>query len=170
MKMTTKLAIDLTDKQIAEYFRRSYTAVDGLWFMKVEERWGCEAALQTDEEVWGVLPKIQARMLKAMTGLDNGMNGLRRAVLTRLTLEGFEFEVEDNPDRIKICIKRCPWHDLLMKSGRESLSGRVGDLICGRENAVWASEFGDIAFKRDNRICEGDEKCVLCFIENVNEP
>ena len=29
--------IELNDKQIAEYFYRCYTSVDGLWFMKVEE-------------------------------------------------------------------------------------------------------------------------------------
>ena len=35
---------DLTEEQKAEYFRRSYTAVDGLWFMKVEERLGFDEA------------------------------------------------------------------------------------------------------------------------------
>jgi hypothetical protein len=167
-----KMKMDLTDKQIAEYLHRSYTAVDGLWFMKSEEKYGFEAALLMDEAVWKVLPKIQARMLKAMIGLDNGIHGLRQAVLTRLTLEGFEFEVEDISDiaGIKIYIKRCPWQDLLVKSGRESLCGRVGDLICGSENSVFASEFGDIAFKRDNRICGGDEKCTLLFVQSSKEP
>ena len=33
-----------------EYFRRSYTAADELWFMKVEERLVAEA-LQMDEAV-----------------------------------------------------------------------------------------------------------------------
>lgn len=162
------MTIELTDKQIAEYFRRSYTAVDGLWFMKVEEIWGFEAALQMDEEVWRVLPKIQARMLKAMTGLRKGMDGLRQAVEIRLDLEGFEFEVEDAFDGINVCVRRCPWHDLMIKSGRESISGRVGDLICGLENTVWASEFGDVTFMRAAQICRGDEMCVLSFSHNTN--
>jgi hypothetical protein len=153
----------MTDRQIAEYFRRSYTAVDGLWFMKVEGQYGFEAALRMDEEVWKVLPKIQARMLMSMIGLNKGMEGLCRAVETRLDLEGFEFEAEKDANSLKIHINRCPWHDLMVKSGRESLSGRVGDLICGLENAVWASEFGDIAFERSDRICKGDERCVLSF-------
>ncbi len=49
----------LTDQQAAEYFHRSFTAVDGLWFMKVEEKHGFDAALEIDNEVWKVLPKIQ---------------------------------------------------------------------------------------------------------------
>ncbi len=155
--------IDLTDRQVAEYFRRSYTAVDGLWFMKVEERYGFDAALQVDEDVWKVLPKIQARTLISMIGLSKDMDGLCHAIETRLVLEGFEFEAEKDANSLKVHIRRCPWHDIMVKSGREAFSERVGDLICGLENTVWASEFGDIAFKRDSQICKGDERCVLSF-------
>ena len=60
---------ELTEEQKTEYFRRSYTAADGLWFMMVEERLGFEQALQIDEAVWKVLPKIQARTMKGMMHL-----------------------------------------------------------------------------------------------------
>lgn len=153
----------MNEEQIAEYFRKSYTAVDGLWFMKVEERYGFDAALQVDEDVWRVLPKIQVRMLQSMLGLEKGMEGLYQAIVARLSLEGFEFEFEKGEGCFEVHISRCPWHDLLVKSGRESLSERVGDLICGLENAVWASEFGDIAFERESQICKGAEKCVFRF-------
>jgi len=66
---------ELTYKQIAAYFHRSYAAADGLWFMKVEEKCGFETALEIDDQVWKVLPKIQARMLKSMLLLDEGMEG-----------------------------------------------------------------------------------------------
>ncbi len=157
------MMIDLTDRQVAEYFCRSYTAVDGLWFLKVEGRYGFETALQVDEEVWRVLPKIQARMLMSMIGLNKDMEGLCHAIETRLALEGFLFEVEKDANSLKVHVSRCPWHDMMVKSGREGLSERVGDLICNLENTVWASEFGDIAFQRDSQICKGDERCVLSF-------
>ncbi len=67
---------DLTDEQKTEYFRRSYTAVDGLWFMMVEEKYGFEATLKLDEAVWKVLPKIQARTIKAMMKLSSGLEGI----------------------------------------------------------------------------------------------
>ncbi len=51
----------LTDQQVAECFHRSFTAVDGLWFMKVEEKHGFEATLEIDYEVWKVLPRIRAQ-------------------------------------------------------------------------------------------------------------
>lgn len=30
--------LQLDERKMVEYFKRSYRAVDGLWFMKVEER------------------------------------------------------------------------------------------------------------------------------------
>jgi hypothetical protein len=41
----------LTDQQICDYSHRSYKAVDGLWFMKAEEKYGFNAALDIDKEV-----------------------------------------------------------------------------------------------------------------------
>lgn len=170
----------LTQEQKTEYFRRSFTAVDGLWFMKVEESLGFEEALRLDEAVWKVLPKIQARTLKGMMHLPGGLPGLEQALSTRLAMEGFLYEIEPREDGFAVIVKRCPWHDLMIKSGRENLSERVSELICRVENSVWASEFSgekektgegeavesmspEIEFEREERICRGEERCVLRF-------
>lgn len=155
--------INLTDKQVADYFRRSYTAVDGLWFMKVEERYGFDAALMLDEAVWRVQPKIQARAIKSMAGLESGLAGLYEGITTRLALEGFEFAAEKDAEGFKVFIKRCPWHDLMKKSGRGKLSGTISNIICDVENTTWAHEFGVEKFDREARICSGSTKCILHF-------
>ena len=50
----------MSDPQVlCEYLRRSYTAVDGLWFVKLEERFGFDTALQIDQEVWLVAAKTR---------------------------------------------------------------------------------------------------------------
>jgi hypothetical protein len=153
----------ITDKQMAEYFHMSYTAADGLWFMKVEETHGFDTALEIDHQVWKVLPKIQARMLKSMLNLDNGIKGLYEGISTRLDLEGFEFQAENYDEGFRIIIKKCPWHELMTKSGRGHLSEKVNVLICGTENSVWASEFGDIIFEPEAQICKGSTGCILRF-------
>jgi hypothetical protein len=160
----------LTDEQKTEYFRRSYTAVDGLWFMKVEEKLGFDEALLVDEAVWRVLPKIQARTLKGMMNLQSGLLGLDQALSARLAMEGFEFQIEPEKDRLAVTISRCPWHDIMIKSGRGELSKQVSEIICRVENTIWASEFsgekGDglvIEFSREKRICQGEESCLLRF-------
>jgi len=158
--------IRLSDKQIIEYFHRSYTKVDGLWFMKIEEKYGFDAALDIDNEVWRVFPKIQARLLKSMGKTGDGIDALFECLTTRLTLEGFEFKAEKTGDRgdFKITVNGCPWHNLMIKSGRERLSGKVGTLICNTENSAWASEFGpNIRFELKDQICLGSRFCTLHF-------
>ena len=84
----------LSSQQVADYFNRSYNAVDGLWFMKVEEKYGFDAALDLDNEVWKVMPKIQARRIKSFLGLKNGSDALFEGLVTKLELEGFKFTAE----------------------------------------------------------------------------
>ena len=158
--------IELNHKQAAEFYYRSYTTVDGLWFMKVEEKYGFDTALEIDKEVWKVLPKIQARMLKSMGKTGNGMEALVECFTTKLTLDGFTFRIEKtrNDRGFRVIINRCPWHSLMVKSGRENLSEKVGTLICNTEYSTWASEFGDnICFELQDQICKGSEFCILQF-------
>jgi hypothetical protein len=159
---------ELTDEQKTEYFRRSYTSVDGLWFMMIEEKYGFEEALERDEAVWKVLPKIQARALKQMMNLDRGLDGLQEAVAARMALEGFGFDLETSERGFCLTISRCPWQELMGKSGRQHISERVSGVICQAEHSVWASEFDEdgaekIGFERETRICQGAEKCILRF-------
>jgi len=158
--------LKLTDKQIAEYFKRSYTAVDGLWFMKVEERYGFDTALDIDDDVWKVMPKIQARKLKSMGNRTGGLESLGECITTKLTLDGFEFKIEPSDDAsiLIITLTECPWHNIMIKSGREHLSEKVGSRICNTEYQVWAAEFGDtIKFELGDQICEGFKCCTLTF-------
>ncbi len=158
--------MELEKEQIIEYFRRSYTSADGLWFVKVEDRYGFDVALELDREVWKVLPKIQARMLKHMGRLGQGMEALRECLETRLSLEGFQFRTEgiENRSGFRIVVSECPWYNILIKSGRENIAATVGDAICYTEYPVWAAEFGEgIGFKMERQICHGAKNCMLEF-------
>ncbi len=154
----------LRNKQIAEYFHRSYKAVDGLWFMKVEEKYGFDTALQVDREVWKVMPKIQARMIKSMQEIGKGEIALLKSLETKLTLEGFKFKVEQVEKGFKIQVSDCPWHNLMVRSGRKKVSDKVGTTICNIEYSIWASEFVEnMQFSLTAQKCSGSESCVLNF-------
>jgi hypothetical protein len=160
--------IHLTDDQKIEFLRRSYTAIDGLWFLKIEEKYGFEAALTIDKEVWKVFPKVQARFLKSLTGQNVGLDPLVDCYTARLALENFTFHTEKSVDSVRVIIEKCPWHEIMVKSGREKLSGRIGDVICQTESETWASEFGeDICFKSGGRICKGEKECLVGFNRKV---
>jgi Family of unknown function (DUF6125) len=156
----------LTDKQIADYFHRSFTAVDGLWFMKVEEKLGFEGALEIDHAVWEVFPRIQAREMKNLLKLGKNSKGLQAAITTALELKGFAYKIENVQNEFKVVISQCPWHETMLKSGRQNLSARIGDVICPTEYSVWAAEFGNalhFSFGSPHRICNGAQTCILCF-------
>jgi hypothetical protein len=154
----------LTDKQMLEYFHRSYKAADGLWFMKVEAKYGFNAALEVDKEVWKVMPKIQARMVKSMLGKAEGETALLASLKAKLSMEGFKFEVEQKPNGFQIQINDCPWHNLMVKSGREEYSEKVGTAICTAEYSVWASEFDEnMRFTLRAQKCKCSEHCMLSF-------
>jgi hypothetical protein len=162
----------LTNAQKAEYFRKSYTSVDGLWFMKVEELFGFEEALEIDRQVWSIFPKIQARTLRSILGTEKGIEGLARCLAAKHSIEGFGFEVEMEGDGsgMRMIISKCPWRELMVKSGRVELSEKVGSAICNAEYSTWASEFGNddrsISFCLKSQICKGDDFCIFWFEES----
>jgi len=157
--------IEMTPAQVAEFLRRSYTAVDGLWFLKAEERYGFDTALDIDEEVWKVFPRIQVRMLKRLTEVATGCDALLECLSAKLNAENFRFHTEPiRNDSFNLVVTDCPWHRLMVKSGRENLSGKVGTRICRTEYSVWAAEFGcRLHFDNTPRICTGGQSCLLHF-------
>jgi hypothetical protein len=154
----------LSDKQIIDYLHRSYTAVDGLWFMKVEEVYDFDTALDIDEKVWLVLPKIQARKIKSLTGLSAGLDDLYECFTTKLAIDGLVFTSEKEENGFTIRITECPWLALLRNAEREHVAGTIGSKICTAEYSTWAKEFGaDIQYELQSQLCRGATCCTLRF-------
>jgi len=161
--------IELTKKQVADYFHRSYTAADGLWFLKIEEKYGFETALEIGNNVWRIMPKIQARMLKEMGNLGNGIDALRESLETKLTLEGFMFTITRNEpgDVLRIILTDCPWFNFMRESNREHLAEKVGNIICHTEFGTWAHEFdGNLDVSITEKLCDGKVRCIITIFQN----
>jgi hypothetical protein len=150
-----------------EYFKRSYFAVDGLWFVMAEKMLSFDKALELDKEVWGVLPKIQARKIKELLSLEGkGLSDFRKAIGARFDIEEYGYELELIDDsHIRLIIHYCPWLEILNKSGRGNLASTIAGTICPTELAVWAKEFGLTMTSDRKRLCEGCASCVWDFQE-----
>lgn len=150
---------------IAEYLRKSFFSVDGLWFMKTEEDTSFEKALEIDIAVWRILPKIQARTLKHLLALGDGFDDFKQALGFKLHAEGFNFEtVDGHHTDFLIRISLCPWAELIHKSGRGGLVKKISDAICPVEFDVFSKEFGGhIRFERKQKGCEEADCCLLLF-------
>ena len=161
----------LTPEQVAEYLYRSYTRVDGLWFVLAEERYGFDAALALDEAVWKVMPKIQARLLQQQLDLTRDAAGLARALKAKLALDRYGFGINQTADRIEVTLSTCPWHDLIVRSGRAHLAERIGGVICGIEFPVFAREFGcSCSGPAEQRLCRDGANCRFDFRPLGTEP
>jgi hypothetical protein len=154
------------DTVIADFLRRSYFAVDGLWFVQTEQEHSYEEALRLDEQVWRIMPKIQARKARQLLGVDGGgLADLVSCFSLKLAAEGYDFETtrpSENEARIRVL--HCPWYSILQHAGRESIAEDIADRICLREFAGWASEFSDsITVAVQERLCSGANKCDITF-------
>jgi len=154
------------EKAVIEYLRRSYMAVDGLWFVKAEERLSRQEAVALDEAVWDVLPKIQARKAKELLTIGGGsLSDLALALWLKFAAEGYDYQVaERTPHILRIHIHACPWLEVLRKAGRMETAGEICERICAREGVIWAREFSpDISFCLESKLSEGAPVCNLLF-------
>ncbi len=155
---------------MVEMLRRSYFAADGLWFVMLEEDEGLERALEVDERVWRVMPKIQARNARELLDVQEDTPGaLARCMALKFAAEGHRYELRSqNPGETEIVISECPWRAVLAQSGREHLGPEIADRICATEAAVWAEEFSPeggppIVAQMAEAICKGDARCRVVF-------
>jgi predicted ArsR family transcriptional regulator len=148
---------------LSEYFKRCFLAVDGLWFMMIENTDSFEKALEVDRKVWEVLPKIQARKIKELFRMEGANEQyLIKALEFKLAAEDFVSELQREYSSIRIIIKECPWLALLRKSKREHLAEKISDAICMIEYSVFAGEFVDgLDFDVTSRRCSGDQVCTF---------
>jgi hypothetical protein len=112
------------------------------------------------------MPKIQARAIKKITGRQRGIKSLMDCFSAKLALDGFKYIVTkgETASLYSIAVKKCPWYDALLKSGRQHIAEKIGSVICTTEFPVWATEFGvDAEFTLESRICSGGKGCVLRF-------
>jgi hypothetical protein len=154
-------------KLFADYLRKCFVSVDGLWFMKIEEDADFEKALKIDAAVWSVLPKIEARTIKELLSLGHGIEALHAALdfklraelyshsLSRVSEDGFTLEVHD-----------CPWVKHIKKANRSHFLERISESICPTEYGTLTAEFGkNIAIDHQRGDCTQHGRCRFSFHE-----
>ena len=155
----------MEDKILAHYLRRAYHAVDGLWFMMVEQDSDFDHALDLDRRVWEVLAKIQARKARELLRVaGDSPQDLARCFSLKLAADGHTFDVDTDPGGVRVTIHGCPWLALLENSDRRHLAARVAQTICPTEGRLWCAEFGgEYDFEMPRMACRGEAGCEMVF-------
>jgi hypothetical protein len=111
-KDDVKLLNELSKEKLSEYLfmqLRNLWAVDGLYFLGIEDRYGTEAATSIDAKVWEVMGKIEARKLKEILGITStDIPSMMKALLyTTWALDLEDKEVDIKKDHALIRTVRC---------------------------------------------------------------
>jgi len=77
---------------------RDMWAVDGLYYLGIEENWGTDAATDIDRKVWEVMGKIEARKIKKLFDIEGSDIA---SVMKALSYSGWALDLEDKEIIIK---------------------------------------------------------------------
>ncbi|MFA4916744.1 MAG: DUF6125 family protein [Syntrophales bacterium] len=104
--MDSNLKIDLMDLpketlvDIIKMYSKNVLAVDGLWFLECEKRYGIEKAIEIDTEVWGAYGSIEAARIKETLKIEgHGIPALVKALNFQIWLPCMEFEFAEITDK-----------------------------------------------------------------------
>ena len=157
----------MEQKFFAEYLRKCFFSVDGLWFLKIEDDADFEKALELDLDVWRVMPKIQARTIRDLLQLGTGLAALRQALAFKHSAEAYRFEASPiTQQRFSIDMHACPWVAHIKKAGRMHILERIAQQICPMEHRIFTDEFGThIEIEHHQERCVADGCCRFVFRE-----
>jgi hypothetical protein len=114
---------------LVDLYAQFFRAIDGFWYLAVSKRFGNEAALDCDIEVWyQVCPYQMARLSRTMNIHGADVASAMKAIQLNPWLRLTDFSMEMDSDRRGILtVRRCPTLLALEKEGK----GREGE-ICRR--------------------------------------
>ncbi len=76
---------------------RDMWAVDGFYYMFIEEKYGTEVATEIDREVWEVMGKIEARKIKKLFEIKDGSI---ESLMKALSFSGWSMDLEDKEIKV----------------------------------------------------------------------
>lgn len=158
-------------KLFADYLRKCFVSVDGLWFMKIEEDADFEKALEIDIEVWKVLPKIEARTIKELLSLGRGIEALHTALDFKLGAELYTATLSPAHEAgFTLNVQECPWVKHIKKANRVHCIEKISASICPAEYGAFTAEFGkDITIDHQRGDCAKHGRCCFSFHHEHHE-
>ncbi len=115
--------LGLTQEEFYHLLEKAFTALDGLWFLGVEEEFDFDSALKVDIAVWQRFGQTLIRRMKKMWNKDT----LTRQDILRFLDILYVFghlkvdKVIAEGNTYTYTVNQCPWWDNLKRSGRDKL-------------------------------------------------
>ncbi len=133
---------ELSSETLLEIMRGAYFAIDGIWFLAVEEKFGFDMAFEVDKDVWKKYGAVMARRIRKHLGLmKQDIPAIVETMKTLFLLEDWKIEaVEVSENEALLKVEFCPWYSYLKKAGREKAISKLCPEICLTLFNAWAKE------------------------------
>ncbi len=148
------------DKHLIELIRSALTAIDGLWFLEVEEKFGFRDAFEIDLKVWKRYgPIIIKRIRKALAIEDKNLDSFLKILEILCEMDGTQFKIEEKtPKKALLRVMYCPWWENLKRSHREDLVRC--DIVDKEIFPEWAKAFNPkLGFQLVKSLPDGHTAC-----------
>ena len=135
--------------KLAKVFAKNWLAHDGLWFQAVERAHGLNHAIELDIEACSKFSSIEAKRIKQLFGLKDGLEALETALKYRLyaLLNTQQSEIKDG--RLRFYMNECRVQTARRRKG-------LPDFPC---KPVGLAEYSSFAAEIDPRI---KTRCITC--------
>ena len=130
----------ISAEKLVELCSRSSYTLDGLWFTLVEEKFGLDAALEIDVEVWRRLCLVQARRVRKYFPIDEGSpirNLIKVIELDPLFAIFKPKAVELTDNRAVLRFTDCPPQKARIRDGR-------GEFPCKAVGIAFLSSYAEV--------------------------
>jgi len=96
-------------------------ALDGLWFLAVEDRFGYPEAIKLDMKVWERYAHIVVKRMREKFGLSKtGIEGIKELIEVDPLMSILDYEIPEFSDRrMFLRINRCPVLEAMERAGRK---------------------------------------------------
>lgn len=125
-----KLIEQIPKEKIAKFVflhLRNMWAVDGLYYLGIEEKYGTDTATEIDSRVWEIMGKIEARRIKELFNING--NDIK-SLMNALSYSGWALDLDDKEiiiEKNKAIIKntKCRVQNTRIKKGLPEFGCKV---------------------------------------------
>ncbi|RLF15575.1 MAG: hypothetical protein DRJ97_03510 [Thermoprotei archaeon] len=129
-------SLGLSQEELLKWLREAYYAVDGIWFLTVEEKRGLDEAIEVDLKVWERFATVMAKRVKRRFNLEGDLGTIVKSTKVFFDIEGWRVDLK--PEEGLINVEFCPWWDYLNRVGRGWIIEKVCPKVCEVIFSSWA--------------------------------